>query len=101
MEVFAEITALAAISVTVVQQLLKLNAIPVYFANKYPLITNIALSIIASTVVTWQTAINLKTIAEWVAYVGTVVVLSAITYNMTLRNSESVQRISNKTTKEV
>lgn len=97
MEYFAEITALAALAVVAVQQILKLNVIPVYFANKYPVFTNIFLSIVASVVVTWQTAIQLVNWTEWVVYVATVSVLSAVTYNMTLRNSEAVQRLSSKT----
>ncbi len=97
MEYFAQITALAALSVVAVQQILKLNVVPVFFANKYPVITNIVLSIIASLVVTWQTAVNLTTWVAWVTYVATVAVLAAITYNMTLRNSEAVQKLSNKT----
>lgn len=97
MESFAEITALAALSVVAVQQILKLNVIPVYFANKYPLMTNVLLSVVASLIVTWQNMVALTTIWAWVAYVGLVSVLAAITYNMTLRNSDSVQKASNKT----
>lgn len=97
MDSFAEITALAALAVVAVQQILKLNIIPVFFANKYPVSTNILLSIVASVVVTWQTAVSLVGWVQWVTYVATVSVLSAITYNMTIRNSDSVQRISNKT----
>lgn len=97
MEYFAEITALAALSVVAVQQILKLNVVPVYFANKYPLVTNILLSLVASIVVTWQTAIQLVNWTEWVVYVATISVLAAVTYNMTLRNSAGVQAVSNKT----
>lgn len=96
MEYFTEITALAALSVVAVQQILKLNVIPLYFANKYPLVTNILLSIVASVIVTWKTVVELTTLIEWVVYIATVSVLAAITYNMTLRNSEAVQRASNK-----
>lgn len=96
MDGFAEITALAALAVVAVQQILKLNVIPVYFANKFPVLTNVLLSAIASVVVTWKTAIQLVTPVEWVTYVATVSVLAAITYNMTLRNSEGVQRVSGK-----
>jgi hypothetical protein len=96
MESFAQITALAALSVVAVQQILKLNVIPLYFANKYPVITNVLLSIIASVIVTWQTAINLVGWVAWVSYVATVSVLAAITYNMTLRNSDGAQAASNK-----
>lgn len=97
MEFFSEVTALATLSVVVVQQILKLNVVPLYFANKYPILTNIILSAIASVVVTWQTAVDLVGVVDWVAYVGTVSVLAAVTYNMTIRNSEGVQRISSKT----
>ena len=96
MEQFAEITALAALSVVAVQQILKLNVIPVYFANKYPVVTNVLLSILASVVVTWQTAIELVDVSSWVAYVATVSVLAAVTYNMTLKNSDALQSISNR-----
>lgn len=96
MEYFSEVTALAALAVVAVQQILKLNVIPVYFANKYPILTNVILSAVAAVVVTWQTAVNLVTWAQWVVYVATVSVLAAITYNMTLKNSDSVQKASNK-----
>jgi hypothetical protein len=97
MEFFSEVTALAALSVVAVQQILKLNVVPIYFANKYPILTNIVLSAIAAVVVTWQTAVQLIGVIDWIVYVATVSVLAAITYNMTLRNSETVQRVSNKT----
>lgn len=96
MEYFAQITALAALSVVAVQQILKLNVIPLYFANKYPVFTNLLLSLVASVVVTWKSALNLVGWAQWVAYVATVSVLAAVTYNMTIKNSEAVQRASTK-----
>lgn len=98
MEYFAQITALAALSVVAVQQILKLDVVPVYFANKYPVLTNVALSIVAAAVVTWQTAVQLVDLGDWVAYVGTLSVLAAVTYNMTLRNSDPVQSVSRKGT---
>lgn len=94
MDSFTQITALAALAVVALQSILKLNVIPVYFANKFPVVTNILLSIAASVVVTWQTAVNLVTLAQWVTYIATVSVLAAITYNMTLRNSDGFQRVS-------
>lgn len=99
MDQFAEITALAALSVVAVQQILKLNVIPVYFANKYPVVTNVLLSILAALIVTWQTTVKLVDVSSWVAYVATVSVLAAITYNMTIKNSAELQAISNKTHK--
>jgi hypothetical protein len=99
MEYFAQVTALAALAVVAVQQILKLNVVPVYFANKYPVITNIVLSIIASIVVSYQRIITLVGVGQWIAYVGTVAVLAAVTYNMTIRNSPVVQSVSRKTSK--
>lgn len=96
MELFSQYTALAALAVVAVQQILKLNVIPLYVANKYPVATNILLSTIASVIVTWKTVVDLNEWTEWVVYIATVSVLAAITYNMTLRNSEAVQKASNK-----
>lgn len=97
MELFSEVTALAALSVVAVQQILKLNVVPLYFANKYPVLTNVLLSIVAAVVVTWQTTVvALVDWVDWVTYVATISVLAAITYNMTIRNSAAVQRASNK-----
>lgn len=97
MEYFAQITALAALAVVAVQQILKLNVIPLYFANKYPVFTNVLLSVIAAFVVSWKSTVNLVGWMQWVAYVGTVSVLAAITYNMTIKNSVAIQKASNKT----
>ena len=99
MEIFTEITALAALAVVAVQQLLKLNIVPVYFANKYPLVTNVLLSIGAAFFVQYQTVVNLNSWIEWLSYVAVVSVVAAITYNNTLRNSDTVQMLSSKTTR--
>lgn len=96
MEYFTQITVAAGLSVVVVQQILKLDAVPLYFANKYPVITNVVLSIIASVIVSWQTAITLVTWLQWVTYVATVILIAAVTYNMTLRNSDALQKVSSK-----
>ena len=96
MDYFTQITALAALAVVVVQQVLKLNVVPVYFANKYPVVTNVALSILAAIVVSWQTAVNLVGWLQWVVYVATISIVAAVTYNMTIRNSDAVQAVSNK-----
>lgn len=94
MEIFNEITALAALSVVAFQQILKLDVIPVYIANKFPLATNILLSFTAAIIVQWQTALTLTTPVDWVVYVAMISVVAAITYNMTLKNSDGVQRLS-------
>lgn len=97
MELFTEYTALASLAVVAVQQILKLNVIPVYFANKYPLITNVALSIVAALFVSWQNLAHLVTVADWITQVAVIAVVAAITYNVTLKNSSAVQAASNKT----
>jgi hypothetical protein len=96
MELFTQYTALAALAVVAVQQILKLNVIPLYFANKYPVATNVILSIIATLVVSWQNLVNVKGWQGWIVEVATISVVAALTYNMTLKNSESVQKASNK-----
>lgn len=97
MEYFSQVTALAALAVVAVQSILKLNIVPVYFANKYPVWTNIVLSIIAAIVVNMQTAVEITNLGAGIAYVATISVVAAITYNMTLRNDSSLQSVSNKT----
>lgn len=78
----AQAVGLAAIAVVIVQQILKSKVIPIYFANKYPQLTNIILSAIAAVVVVWQTGIILPvTIWEWISYIGLISVVAAITYN--------------------
>lgn len=96
MEYFTQITVAAGLAVVAVQQILKLNVVPLYFANKYPVITNVVLSVIASVIVSWQTAITLVTWLQWVTYVATVILIAAVTYNMTIRNSDALQKVSNK-----
>ncbi len=96
MDSFLEITTLASLSVVAVQSILELNVVPLYFANKFPVLTNVVLSAIASVIVTWETTVALVGWKQWVSYVATVSVLAAITYNMTLRNSDAVQRLSNR-----
>ncbi len=96
MDLFTQYTALAALAVVAVQQILKLNVIPLYFANKYPVATNVVLSAIASVIVSWQKLINLNDWKDWVVQIAAISLVAAITYNMTLKNSEGVQRASNK-----
>lgn len=97
MDYFTQITVAAGLAVVAVQQILKLNVVPVYFANKYPVITNVVLSVIASVIVSWKTAITLVNWLQWATYIATVVIVAAVTYNMTIRNSDALQKVSNKT----
>jgi hypothetical protein len=96
MDLFNEYTALAALAVVAVQQILKLNVIPVYFANRFPIITNILLSIVAAIVVNWKTVVTLTTWTDWVVQVAVIGVVAAITYNSTLRNSADAQALTDQ-----
>jgi len=83
---FTQATALAAIAVVVVQQILKAKFIPISLANRYPVPTNILLSIVASVVAVWQNGVTATTWQDWLVLAFTVSVVSAITYNSLLRN---------------
>ena len=85
--------AQAAGVVLLIQQILKLNIIPISIANKYPVPTNIVLSVIATVIIVpldWAWG-NAGTLA---LQVGTVAVTAAIAYNQllakwdTLKNAE-------------
>lgn len=99
MEFFTEITLLSAGAVVLVQQILKLNAIPVAFANKYPVPTNILLSIIAAVVVSWQDLMNLSSAWSYMAFIGTVAVLAAVTYNQLISRSDEIRSVEGEGTK--
>jgi hypothetical protein len=81
MDFFTAVTLYAAGAVLVVQQILKLKIVPLAFANKYPVPTNIVLSIIAAVVATWQTDVQPHTWNQWVAFVGLIAVVAAVAYN--------------------
>lgn len=84
---FVEVAGLAAIGVVVVQQVLKLKIIPLAFANRYPVLTNILLSIVASVVAVTQAGLVKATSwVDWLMLVVTVSVTAAIIYNQLLKN---------------
>lgn len=86
------LTALAALAVLVVEQILKLRVVPIDFANNHPVITNILLSIVASVVVTrteWSTD-NWKHILLNVATIATV---AAIVYNQLIGKSQELKQL--------
>lgn len=95
MDYFTHITALSALAVVAVQQILKLNVVPIAFANRYPVPTNIILSVIASVIVVWRDTLTLPPDAwtDWVILVATISVLSAVTYNGTLKNWPQLRSI--------
>ncbi len=88
-----QVTLLAAGAVVVVHQILKLRIIPVAFANKYPVPTNILLSIIAAVVVKWNSLVLLHGFNDWVTYIATIAVIAAITFNQLLGRWEELRSL--------
>ena len=87
MELLSQVVALSALAVVAIQQILKLNIIPIAFANKYPVVTNILLSIGASIFIVWQNILKTPVgKSEWLLLVAVISVVAAITYNNLLRN---------------
>lgn len=86
MEFFTHVTALAALAVVAVQQLLKLKFVPVSFANKYPVPVNICLSIIAAVIAHSQDFVKPNAWTDWVLLCASISVVAAIVYNNTLRH---------------
>jgi hypothetical protein len=85
MEYFTHVTALAALAVVAVHEILKLKVIPTTVANKYPVPTNILLSVIAALIVVWQSNVTKPMVwTGWVTLVATISVVAAVVYNQLL-----------------
>lgn len=93
MDFFAQVTALAALAVLLVQQILRLKVVPLDFANKYPVPTNIALSVIATIVVVWQKLVIPVVWTDWIVLAATVSVVSAIVYNQLIGRWKELQEL--------
>lgn len=100
MEYFTYITGLSALAVVAVQQILKLKFVPLAFANKYPVPTNILLSIAASVIVVWQDkVVEPTTWTQWVALVAVVAVVAAIVYNQLIGKWKELRETEGEGTK--
>lgn len=86
-----QVTLLAAGAVTIVHEILKLKVVPVAFANRYPVPTNIILSVLAAFIVKWQDLATLHTFAQWATFIGLVAVIAAVTYNQLLGKSAELK----------
>lgn len=87
MEYLNHVVVLGGATVLLVQQILKLKFVPLAFANRYPVLANLILSAIVSIVVVWQDWLKTPVAwTDWVQLVGTVALVSAFAYNMTIRN---------------
>ena len=90
MEFLTEASLAAAGVVLLVQQILKLNIVPLAFANRYPVPTNIILSVIATV---FLVSINwsLDNIGDLALQIGSVAVIAAIAYNQLLGKWEQLR----------
>lgn len=87
MDYFTHVTALAALAVVALQQILKLKAIPIAFVNKHPVPSLIILSAIASAIIVWTNQIGEpRGWTGWLLLGATITVVAAIVYNSTIRN---------------
>ena len=84
MDFFTNATAIAALAVVVVQEVLKLKIVPSQVANRYPVPTNIVLSVGASLIVVWVGKIHPVGVNDWLLLLATVSVSAAIVYNALL-----------------
>lgn len=90
MEFLTTASLAAAGVVLLVQQILKLNIVPIAFANRYPVPTNIILSVIATIVlvpIDW----SFDNAGKLALQVGTVAVTAAIAYNQLLGKWEQLR----------
>jgi len=90
MEFLTQASLAAAGVVLLVQQILKLNIVPLAFANRYPVPTNILLSIVATVFIVpinW----SLDNIGDLALQIGTVAVVAAIAYNQLLGKWEQLR----------
>lgn len=97
----------AGFAVAVIQQILKSNFIPVTFANRYPVPTNIVLSIVASVVVMWSQAVEafnqalalgftVSTLTSLAVVAGSIGLIASITYNNMLDKWPWIKRNETK-----
>lgn len=83
MEFLSGAALTAATVVLLVQEILKLKIVPLSFANRYPVPTNILLSIIATFLIVpvdW----SFSNIPNLLIQIGTVAVVAAIAFNQLL-----------------
>lgn len=87
MEFVNHVTVLTGLAVMVLQQILTLRAVPIAFANRYPVPTLIILSVIASIVaVVLNKVPNPSSWTDWVLLVASIGVTAAVVYNHTIKN---------------
>ena len=98
MEFLSGAALVAAGVVLLVQEILKLKIVPLAFANKYPVPTNIILSVIA-TIFLVPIHWSLDNIGHLAVQIGTVAVTAAIAYNQLIGKSEELKELEGPGTK--
>lgn len=83
----------AAAAVLLVQTILRLKVVPLAFANRHPVPTNIVLSLIA-TIGIVRPALVFTNWVDLVLQVAVIAVISALTYNQLLGRSKELQAVS-------
>lgn len=81
MEFLTAATLSASAVVVIVHEILKLKVVPLAFANRYPVATNVILSVVTTLFlvpITW----SLDNLGHLLVQIGTVAVVAAIAYNM-------------------
>lgn len=84
MDFINHVTLLAAGGVALAVQFLKLNFVPVGFANRHPVPTNIVASVVAALLAVWVGPLNPVSWTDWLGVVGTIAVVAALVYNQLL-----------------
>lgn len=82
MEFLNQSAVVASAAVVLVHQILKLKIVPLSFANRYPVPTNIILSVIA-TIFVVNPHVG-ASVTDWLIQAGTIAVTAAIAYNQLL-----------------
>jgi len=87
MELLASLAVLAAASVVVAVQILKMDIVPSNVANKYPVQTNLAVSFVASIIVCIVPALNGQNIStlDYIFVALSTPVIASITYNQLVK----------------
>lgn len=82
-----EVAMVSGLAVVAAQQILKLKIIPLAFANRYPVPTNILLSIAASIIaVVTNNQSTPDGALGWIVLISFTAVIAAIVYNNLLKN---------------
>jgi len=84
--VYAHAVVLSALAVVALHQILKLNLVPLSFANRYPVPTLLVLSVLASIAVDLKGLIVPHSWTDWIILAATIAVTAGLSYRATLHD---------------